>query len=534
MRSNSRIHFVWVFLLLCLFVGTQMGATAQSDKTLAKVIASDGRFAAFGELTKSAELTGLLDSNTVLTLFIPSNWLVQQVDAGTTQAARQFVLQHAVFGNYDTTALTTQTQLKNGFGQMIEIDASNGIKLNGQAGIVVGNIQAANGVIHIVDKLLVTPAAADGGGEAGSGNPYARSTEAPVIISDPHQNPAYVSGAPISYRNGIMSGMHQCRGMTWVVHEQSGGITRVGSDRKTNPYRGDTPCNGSLPLLCLQRTNAAPPPNAWDSWAYGSVKATTPVRGQEINTRQRADQICAEAYGAGWRMAEFHDAQMGSGIGRISGYDFWAHGNLPIGVRFWVAINDQAANPWNTQVGGQGVPGGSGLRATEPGDDPAYVGDRPLRMSEAHGRSRGRNGCQGMTWVVHRQVDNKVQVGADLSSNPFVGDRACGERHHILCIRVDSLRPPGTQYGFNFSYGWSGGTVALSSPVTGFEINERGKANQICQQNFGPSWRMAEFHDGLLGTGGTDGWEFWAYGTLPSGRRFWVANNDQPANPWNK
>ncbi|MGB1250149.1 MAG: fasciclin domain-containing protein [Candidatus Promineifilaceae bacterium] len=533
MRSNSRFHLGWVLLLLLLTVGSQMGATAQSNNSLAKVLASDGRFSAFNAQVRTAGLTDLLSNNNSLTVFVPSNWLVQQAgSAETTQAARQFVLMHSVFGKYDTEAITGQTQLKNGFGQMIRIDKSNGLKLNGKAAIIVGNIPASNGVIHIVDALLVEPVAAEE--EAEPANQYARAEKPPVTIGNPNQNPAYVSGSLMTYRNGIMSGAYQCRGMTWTMHEQRGGVTRVGSDRKTNPYRGDTPCNGALPLLCLQRTNAGPPGHARDGWAFGSVKATTPVRGTELSSRQRANEICAEAYGVGWRMAEFHDAQMGSAIGWVSGHDMWASGSLPLSERFWVAIEDQAANPWNSQVGGQGLPGGSGLGASAPGADPAYIGEHPLRMSEGSGRSQGRNGCQGMTWVIHRQIDNKVQVGADLSSNPFVGDRSCHEVHHILCIRVDGLRPPGTQNGFDFSHGWSGGTVGLSRPVSGHQMNERGKANQVCQDQYGPSWRMATFHDGALGRNNTDGWEFWAYGRLPVGRRFWVATNDQPSNPWNR
>jgi hypothetical protein len=38
---------------------------------------------------------------------------------------------------------------------------------------------------------------------------------------------------------------------------------------------------------------------------------------------------------------------------------------------------------------------------------------------------------------------------------------------------------------------------------------------------------MAEFHDG----GG--GWSYWGFGNIQIGRRFWVAINDQNANPWN-
>lgn len=55
----------------------------------------------------------------------------------------------------------------------------------------------------------------------------------------------------------------------------------------------------------------------------------------------------------------------------------------------------------------------------------------------------------------------------------------------------------------------------------------------LCVSSFGNGWRMAEFHDGSLGSQGV-GWALWAYGNLTTGQRFWVANNDQWANPWNR
>ena len=531
MRIDSRLKFGWL-LLLVLIIGTQIGARAQSGSSLATIVARDARFAAFHALVVSAEMTELFDSNSTITLFIPSNHLLEQADSPAT--ARQIVLTHTVFGHYDIQAVSGEQQLKNGFGKMIHVETTNGLRLNGQARIVGGNIPASNGLIHMIDATLMQAEGVAGSPTSASPtNPYKRPPEPLTYITNPHQNPAYVSGRPMAYRHGILSGLHHCKGMTWTVHEQDGRVTHIGSDRRTNPYRGDTPCNQSLPLVCIQRTEAVPPPAHWDGWAFGSVKATLPVRGTELRSREHADNICVQAYGHGWRMAEFHNGNRGSAIGWISGHDFWAYGNLPVGERLWVAIEDQAANPWNSQTPSDTIPSGNGLRTLNPGDDQAYIGNRPLRMSEAHGRQKGRHSCQGMTWVVHRQIANRVQVGADLSSNPFVGDRNCAEMHPILCIRVDGLQPPPSSDGFNYSHGWSGGIVALSRSVTGNQISQREQANKICQQSYGPAWRMAEFHDGLLGANGTDGWEFWAYGNLPTGYRFWVANNDQPANPWN-
>jgi len=60
-----------------------------------------------------------------------------------------------------------------------------------------------------------------------------------------------------------------------------------------------------------------------------------------------ADSLCASTFGAGYRMAEFHDGDPGYWCG----WDFWGDAlsaNLApfVNTRFWVSINDQNANPW--------------------------------------------------------------------------------------------------------------------------------------------------------------------------------------------
>ena len=89
------------------------------------------------------------------------------------------------------------------------------------------------------------------------------------------------------------------------------------------------------------RSSAAPagiPTSGFGSWARGAVRITSAVPGAQLTSRATADAVCAANLGAGWRMAEFHDG---------GGWSLWARGTLPVGVRFWTAINDQPANPWN-------------------------------------------------------------------------------------------------------------------------------------------------------------------------------------------
>jgi subtilisin family serine protease len=140
--------------------------------------------------------------------------------------------------------------------------------------------------------------------------------------------------------------------MTWTVLAQQKGYVHVGSDAITNPYTGDTTIDQFLPILCVLIDRQAPPAGIpfgfYDGWLQGQVRATPAVPAVVLTSREQADFICADTFGAGWRLAEFHDGRYGSDFSLSGGWSFWGAGSLPAGTRFWVAINDQPANPWNS------------------------------------------------------------------------------------------------------------------------------------------------------------------------------------------
>lgn len=151
---------------------------------------------------------------------------------------------------------------------------------------------------------------------------------------------------------GALGGSATHRGMTWTLLEtRPGGLARPGADAFTDAYHGDTPASAVLPVLCLNVTGAGVPagltPTFYAGWARGDVRQTAPVSGTLLTSRAAADALCAAQFGFGWRMAEFHDGRYGAGLTLVGGWSFWAYGFLPAGLRFWTAINDQPANPWN-------------------------------------------------------------------------------------------------------------------------------------------------------------------------------------------
>ncbi|MBO1417510.1 hypothetical protein [Streptomyces sp. FH025] len=151
---------------------------------------------------------------------------------------------------------------------------------------------------------------------------------------------------------GAATGPATHLGMTWTVLATGPeGTVQVGVGTSGNAYSGDTAPSVSLPVLCL-KVDGSPAPagislSYYTGWAQGTVALSQPVLGARLNSRAAADSVCQASFGSGWREAEFRDGRYGPDLSQTGCWTFWAYGNIPNSTRFWTAINDQPANPWD-------------------------------------------------------------------------------------------------------------------------------------------------------------------------------------------
>jgi uncharacterized surface protein with fasciclin (FAS1) repeats len=516
--------------LFTLLVGQRAHAQTDNNKVL-DVLANDGRFTQFVAAAQQTGVNDMLNGWGPYTVFAPSDAAFASLAPSVKNdpvAMRQIVLNHIVAGqNIKSAQLWSNPNLGSALGRQLAVARSgNSLKINGIATITRYDVPASNGNIHHIDAVLL-PSNVVASPQTDQPAPSApTATPAPVLFDNPTSNPAYVPGGHIQYWQGTSPAYAGCRGMTWVLLAQRTGVSKVGADRRTNPYRGDETCSKSLPMLCVQTTGAiAPDPETASAWVNGKLKLTTFVAGTQLNSLATANGICRQQFGQGYRMASFHE--------NSNSWEYWAvGGDLPINQRFWVFIADQAANPWNNAPIQNAPPNvASGPAVTNPWENPAYVSG--ARISKWQGEQAGRSFCKGMSWVVLHQTNNTTLVGADAKTNPYRGDTACFTELPVLCIQVGQYPAPPFSQGQAFSgANWSGGQVRATGPVRGEWLQSRQQGTEVCQNSFGAGWRMAQHHDGSLSGTGNGGWEFWAYGGLPIGTRFWVSISDQPANPW--
>ncbi|MER7847013.1 hypothetical protein ABTZ03_24035 [Kitasatospora sp. NPDC096077] len=153
---------------------------------------------------------------------------------------------------------------------------------------------------------------------------------------------------------GAATGPATHLGMTWAALSYGpDGTVQVGGPggSPSDAYHGDTAPSVALPVLCLNVDGSPAPAGLnigfYNGWAQGTVALSPAVKGYRLNSKAAADSICQASFGAGWRQAEFHDGHFGPDLAQTGGWTFWAYGNIPNNTRFWTAINDQPANPWN-------------------------------------------------------------------------------------------------------------------------------------------------------------------------------------------
>ena len=141
----------------------------------------------------------------------------------------------------------------------------------------------------------------------------------------------------------------------------------------------------------------------------------------------------------------------------------------------------------------------------------------------------GCGGGKGLTWRLNstNATTGTIDVGCGSSNNvnecnPKTGDTMCTTQLPILCFKPAQLSVPINVNNSDKYHKWSGGVVGMTSAmVLSATLAGLGGADDLCAQEFGTGWRVAEFHDGW-------GWYFQAYGGVgdPT-KRFWVDINDQ-------
>jgi uncharacterized surface protein with fasciclin (FAS1) repeats len=176
MKKNSIL--LLVPLLVCLLALTMGNALAQNPPTITELVrqsaADTGEFSTLLAALEASGLDEALDQPGTFTVFAPTNAAFEKLPEGLledlladpegllTDILLYHVLGEVVFAE-QIVGLDSATTL---LGQDISIavDAEGNVILNGSVKVIQTDIEASNGVVHVIDAVLVpqeTPSAID-------------------------------------------------------------------------------------------------------------------------------------------------------------------------------------------------------------------------------------------------------------------------------------------------------------------------------------------------------------------------------------
>jgi uncharacterized surface protein with fasciclin (FAS1) repeats len=138
-------------------------APAAATKNIVEVATEAG---SFGTLLKAATAAGLVETLSgpgPLTVFAPTDEAFAKIPAKDLEALladkaklTAVLTYHVVPGAVMAKDVAAMTSAKTVQGAEVKIDASSGVKIN-NATVVKADIAASNGVIHVIDTVLMPP-----------------------------------------------------------------------------------------------------------------------------------------------------------------------------------------------------------------------------------------------------------------------------------------------------------------------------------------------------------------------------------------
>jgi len=138
------------------------GALSHRERNIVNTAAGAGQFKTLLKLAKQAGLVGALEGKGPLTVFAPTDAAFAKVPKATLAALahnrkelRAVLLYHVLQGRITAAKLVKLHSVKTLNGQSLRVRVKNGVVMLGGVRVIKTNIAASNGVIHVIDGVLI-------------------------------------------------------------------------------------------------------------------------------------------------------------------------------------------------------------------------------------------------------------------------------------------------------------------------------------------------------------------------------------------
>jgi uncharacterized surface protein with fasciclin (FAS1) repeats len=163
-----------ISILAALAVGLAVGAATATagpattaapkmgEQNLVQTAIAAGQFKTLASLLQKAGLVATLEGKGPFTVFAPTDAAFAKVPkatlaalAGNKAKLRAVLLYHVVKGEVTAAQAAKLHSAKTLEGKSLSIQVSGGKVIVGGATVIKANVPASNGVIHVIDKVLI-------------------------------------------------------------------------------------------------------------------------------------------------------------------------------------------------------------------------------------------------------------------------------------------------------------------------------------------------------------------------------------------
>jgi len=136
---------------------------AGQKETIVAVAVKAGSFNTLVKAVQAAGLADTLTGNGPFTVFAPTDEAFAKLAPGVLEgllndkeALKSILLYHVVPGKMMASDVLSQEKLISAEGSPITVSSKMGAKVN-QSSITATDIKASNGVIHVIDQVIIPP-----------------------------------------------------------------------------------------------------------------------------------------------------------------------------------------------------------------------------------------------------------------------------------------------------------------------------------------------------------------------------------------
>ena len=146
-------------LALTVPAATAAPTREQASPTIAAIAAQTPRFSTLLSLVKNAGVAETLSKPGAYTVFAPTNAAFAKVPKAKNPAAlKRVLLYHVVAGKVPAAKVVTLMSAKTLAGPTVRIRVTGKTVRINTAKVTKADVKASNGIVHVIDNVLLPPA----------------------------------------------------------------------------------------------------------------------------------------------------------------------------------------------------------------------------------------------------------------------------------------------------------------------------------------------------------------------------------------